>query len=89
MASGEIGSASAGSVHAPATTTATEGSGAGVKAVETNGQAEREAEAEEGGEDTTGGTEEFSAYPSDLEAGTDTSDVSCHVLLVRIGLMKM
>ncbi|KAG4423086.1 hypothetical protein IFR04_003723 [Cadophora malorum] len=72
MASGEIGSASAVSVPAPATTTSTEGVELDAKAVGTTGQGE--VEAGEGGEDTTGGTEEFSAYPSDLEAGTDTSD---------------
>ncbi|MAD81607.1 MAG: hypothetical protein CL912_01475 [Deltaproteobacteria bacterium] len=88
MASGEIGSASAVSVPAPpSATTSREGVEPGVKAVGTTGQGE--AEAGEGGEDTTGGTEEFSAYPSDLEAGTDTSDVSCHVLFPLIELMKL
>ncbi len=87
MASGEIGSASAVSVPAPATTTSTEGVELDAKAVGTTGQGE--VEAGEGGEDTTGGTEEFSAYPSDLEAGTDTSDVSCHVLFPLIELMKL
>lgn len=40
-------------------------------------QAQAQAESEAGGQVETGGGDEFSAYPSELEFGTDTSDVSC------------